>query len=235
MVLPLAFPGHPRLWPAGGTRLHLAANLPPRAAPRRHGALVVLALANVAQWPRHREISLHSDWFPKIHDQTERLTSSLRAGRADPQLYGAYREFLHFVWDLSPVLASRITVDLREGPGFYRTELRDGRLFAWARQGAALGLVTADAGDYALRGEVWLRPGEAVVVSRAGAEIGRVQSQAVAEGTVPLALDLTLPAGRTELHLESNLEERDVGGVRDRKAAAFGLFVPVLEKRGTTR
>ena len=121
---------------------------------------MVLCVANVAQWPRHREISLHSDWFPKIHDQTERLTSSLRAGRADPQLYGAYREFLHFAWDLSPVLASRITVDLREGAGFYRTELRDGRLFAWARQGAALGLVAADAGDYALRGELWLRPGE---------------------------------------------------------------------------
>jgi hypothetical protein len=31
--------------------------------------------------------------------------------------------------------------------------------------------------------------------------------------------------------LESNLPERDIGTIRDRKAAAFGLFVPVLEKR----
>ncbi len=189
--------------------------------------LVLLAVANLAQWPRHREISLHSDWFPKIHDQTERLTSSLREGRADAQLYGAYREFLHFAWDLSPVLAARIAGEVREGPGFYRTEIRDGRVFAWARQGAAMSVLAAESGTYSLRGDLWLRAGETLVVSRAAREIARVQSPHAAEGKVPLALALDLPAGRTELHLESNLPERDVGGVRDRKAAAFGLFLPM--------
>jgi hypothetical protein len=195
-------------------------------------ALVFLVLANVAQWPRHREISLHSDWFPKIHDQTERLKSSLRAGRADPQLYGAYREFLHFVWDLSPVLATRITGEAREGPGFYRNELRDGQLFAWARRGASLSLVTHEAGPYAVRGALWLRPGEAVTLSRTGSPMARVESHADTEAALPLSLALTLPAGRTELTLESTLPERDVGGIRDHKAVAFGLFVPVLEQTG---
>jgi hypothetical protein len=39
-----------------------------------------------------------------------------------------------------------------------------------------------------------------------------------------------LPPGRTELSFESDRDERDVGGVRDRKAVAFGLFLPVLRK-----
>jgi hypothetical protein len=196
------------------------------------GALVLLAVANVAHWPQNRAISLHSDWFPKIHDQTGRLSSSLETGRVDPQLYGAYREFLHFTWDLSPLLASRVTAEVCEGAGFYRTVLREGRLFAWAERRASLELVTGEAGAYAVRGDLWLRPGEVVVVSRAGGEIGRFPSRADTEGTVPLTLDLTLPAGRTELTFQSNLPERQVGRVRERKAAAFGFFVPVLQRSG---
>jgi hypothetical protein len=200
-------------------------------------ALLLLALANVAQWPRHREVSLHSDWFPKIHAQTERLVTSLHDGRADPGLYGAYREFLHFVWDGSPVLRARIAAEVREGAGFYRTELRDGRPFAWARKGASLGLFAGEAGDYRLAGEIWLRPGETVSVARAGTVIARAQRAkgAVDEGPAPLSLTLDLPAGTTDLDLESDLAERDIGGVRDQKAVAFGLFVPVLEETATTR
>ncbi len=195
-----------------------------------NGALALLCVANVVQWPRHREISLHSDWFPKVHDQTDRLKTSLRDGKADPQIWGAYREFLHFVWDLSPALASRITADVREGPGFYRSELRDGRVFAWARRGAALDLVVGQPGDYALRGELLLRSGETVTASREAVVIGTVSRGAEGEGPEPFAFTLSLPSGRTELALGSNQEERDVGGVRDRKAAAFGLFLPLLER-----
>jgi hypothetical protein len=192
--------------------------------------LVVLAVANVVQWPRHREVSLHSDWFPKIHDQTRRLETSLRSGAADSGLYGAYREFLHFARDLSPALQSRIAVDVREGPGLYRTELRDERVFAWARKGAVLYLVVGEAGDYELLGELWLRPQETVTLTRPGAIVARVLHSGEVEGPAPLTLSLTLPPGRTELSFESDRDERDVGGVRDRKAVAFGLFLPVLRK-----
>jgi hypothetical protein len=212
------------IWPRTGLRGRRVVDM----------ALVLLVVANVAQWPRHREISLHSDWFPKIHDQTERLKSSLREGRADPQIYGAYREFLHFAWDLSPVLASLVTTDVNPGPGFYRSELREGRLFAWAEPRASLVLLTHDAGAYSVRGELWLRPGEAITVTRAGNPIDRVESRADADGTVPFSFDLVLPAGRTELTFDSNLKERAVGTLRDRKTAAFGLFVPVLDRTGTT-
>jgi hypothetical protein len=213
------------IWPSTGVRGQKAL----------HAALVLLIVANVAHWPRHREISLHSDWFPKIHDQTERLKASLETGHADPRLYGAYREFLHFASDLSPVLASRITSEVREGRGFYRTELRDGRLFAWAEKGASLALVAREAGRYTVRGDLWLRPGEVVGVSCAGREIGRFPSTLDRESPVPLSLDLPLAAGPTELRLESNLSEREVGGVRERKTAAFGLFVPVLEESKAAR
>src|SRR4029453_3664189 len=114
--------------------------------------------------------------------------------------WGAYREFLYFAWGLSPALASRIGADVREGDGFHRTELRDGRVFAWGGRGAA-----------------GRRGGEAVeiaAVSRAGNE----------EGPETFALTLPLTPGLTELALESNEDERDVGGVRYRKAASLGLF-----------
>jgi hypothetical protein len=195
-----------------------------------NAVLILLAVANVAHWPRNREASLHSDWFPKIHDQTARLETSLAEGRADPQLWGAYREFLHFAWDQSPVFAGRAT-DAREGGGFYRTELRDGRVFAWARQGAMLSAVARTPGRYELRGELWLRPGETVTVSRAGTrvlEVGRAP-EATGEGSEAFAVALPdLPQGSTELQLESNLAERDIGGARDQKAVAFGLYVPTL-------
>jgi hypothetical protein len=195
-----------------------------------NGVLLLVAVANVAEWPRDREISLHSDWFPKVHDQSTRLKASLRDGSADPGIWGAYREYLHFAWDLSPALASRIGADVREGDGFHRTELRDGRVFAWARRGAVLDLVVGQPGDYALRGELWLRSGETVTASRNEAVIGAVSRREAGEGPETFAFTLSLPAGRTALALESNEEERDVGGVRYGKAAAFGLFLPRLER-----
>jgi hypothetical protein len=205
-----------------------------RLGPRALGAaqigLVALIVANVAHWPRHREVSLHSDWFPKIHDQTARLRASLAGGAADAGLHGAYREFLHFAWDLSPALAGRIGAHVREGAGVHRTELRQGRLFAWARQGAAVHLLVAEAGPYVLRGGLWLRPGETVAVSRAGAVVARLSGPEAGEGELPFALPLELPRGRVTLELASDTAERDVGGRRDRKAAAFGLFLPVLER-----
>jgi hypothetical protein len=218
--------------------LAVLADVWPRTGPRGHRfldlALLLLVVANVAQWPRHREISLHSAWFPKIHAQTERLVASLHDGKADPGLYGAYREFLHFIWDRSPAFRSRISAEPREGPGFYRTELRDGRLFAWARKGASLDLVAGDAGDYRLEGDLWLRSGETVSVARAGALAAQVRREAEGEGPAPLSLALALPAGHTELTFESDRDERDVGGLRDRKAVSFGLFLPTVEPVRTT-
>ncbi len=215
--------------------LVLMTRLLPRLGPRGRalvdGCLVLLAIANVAAWPRDREISLHSQWFPKIHDQTTRLKASLRDGKTDPQIWGAFREFLYFAWDRSPLLASRIGTDVREGGGFHRTELREGRIFAWARRGAVLDLSAGEAGDYMLRGELWLRPGETVTVSRSEVVVGSVSRQAGDEGPESFALALpSLPAGRTELAFGSNLEERDVGGVRYAKAAAFGIIAPQLER-----
>jgi hypothetical protein len=205
--------------------------LPARQRALVDAALVLVAVANVAAWPRDRQISLHSQWFPKIHDQTARLKTSLRDGKTDPQIWGAFREFLYFAWDRSPLLASRIGTDVHEGGGFHRTELRDGQIFAWARQGAALELFAGEPGDYALRGELWLRPGETVTVARNEIAVGAVSRRGEDEGPESFALTLpSLPAGRTVLALGSNLAERDVDGVRYAKAAAFGIIAPQLER-----
>src|SRR5262249_25502593 len=67
---------------------HLEPRLDARGWRIVDGALLLLALANVAQWGRHREISLHSDWFPKVHDQSARLKASLRDGKTDPEIWG---------------------------------------------------------------------------------------------------------------------------------------------------
>ena len=78
-----------------------------------------------------------------------------------------------------------------------------------------------------------LRSGETVTVSREGVAIATVSRAAEGDGPEPLAITLSLPTGRTELALGSSLEERDVDGVRYRKAAAFGLFLPRLDKSDT--
>ncbi|HEY6553895.1 MAG TPA: hypothetical protein VI669_11105, partial [Vicinamibacteria bacterium] len=88
--------------------------------------------------------------------------------------------------------------------------------------------VVGEAGDHELHGELWLRPRETVTVARPGAIVARVLHSGEVEGPAPFSLSLILPPGRTELTFESDRDERDVGGVRDRKAVAFGLFLPVL-------
>ena len=234
LVLPVAVPGYPRLRPPG------RASTPSGHGPGRRGrrlvdvALVLLAVANVAQWPRHRDLSLHSDWYPKIHDQTKRLQASLRSGAADPGLYGAYREFLHFAWDLSPASASRISAEVREGPGLLSQRDPGGARVRLGARGA-VPRVSSRPGPatYALRGDLWLRPGEpspfrgpgglsAASEERGGRGRGRVLG-------VPEA-----PAGRTELAFDPDADERDVGSKRDRKAASFGLFRPSSSRSNDT-
>src|SRR4029450_1193819 len=54
--------------------------LPARQRALVDAALVLVAVANVAAWPRDRQISLHSQWFPKIHDPPRRRKTPLRDG-----------------------------------------------------------------------------------------------------------------------------------------------------------
>jgi hypothetical protein len=107
-------------------------------------------------------------------------------------------------------------------------------VFAWARKGALLDLVVEEAGDYRLAGELWLRSGETVSIARPGAIVARVDRSGEGEGRAPFSVSLALPPGRTELTFESDRDDRDVGGVRDRKAVAFGLFLPVIERARST-
>ena len=72
-----------------------------------NAVLLVIAVANVSQWPRNRDRSLHAIWFPYMYRQTDALKASLRDGRVDPRLDDEYRAFLYRVWDLSPGLDPR--------------------------------------------------------------------------------------------------------------------------------
>jgi len=209
--------------------------LGPRGRATVRIALVVVIAANVASWPRNKAAMTSGPWFSKTYAQSALFRASLREGRPETPLYGAYRDFYHECLDLFPALAARARPQARGGEGFYTSELREGRVFAWARQAARLVLTVQETGTFQVGGTLWLRPSEAVVFSPADGPPVRVESPAATEASVPFSLRLRLQAGKTDLPLRSEQPDREVGSAREPKAAAFGLFLPVTVETVSTR
>lgn len=206
-------------------------DLGPRGRAAVRVALLVVVAANVASWPRSKRDMTSGPWFSKTYAQSALFRASLREGRPVEPLYGAYRDFHHECLDLFPALAARARPLARGGEGVYTSELREGRAFAWARQAASLVLIVREPGVYAVEGKLWLRPSEAVVLTPPIGRPVRVESAAASESALPFSLRLDLRAGKTDLLLRSEQPEREVGSTRERKAAAFGLFLPVTVER----
>ena len=192
---------------------------------------MVMVAANVASWPRNKRAMISGPWFGKTYAQSALFRASLREGRPEAALYGAYRDFYFECLDLFPALAARAGPLARTGEGFYPSELREGRVFAWARPSARLVLTARQAGTYRVEGVLWLRPAEAVLLIPAEGPPVSVVSASAIEAEVPFSLRLPLRAGKTELALRSDQPEREVGSARERKAAAFGLFLPVTVEK----
>jgi hypothetical protein len=192
-------------------------------------ALLALLASNLGQWPARAEVMASGPWFGDVVRRSARLERSLETGAPDALLDGDYRVFFFDCLDRFPRLRARAGPLVREGDGVARVEVRDGRLFAWARRESHLTASAPSAGRYRLSGALWLRPGEAVSLlqgpnpPRLLAEVSRT---AATEGAERLALDLALPEGQTDLLLLSRLPETEVRRGRERAPVAFGLLLP---------
>ena len=207
------------------------------AAARRVSVVVMalLVLSNVARWPELRQVMAEGPWFRWTTNQSALLRVSLREGHVHPGLFAYYREFYWVCRDRFPALPIAPGPEVREGAGFWRTDLREGRVFAWARASARLSLRADEPGDHRLAAMVLLRPSETLSVDQAGVHLLSVSRRGDRPGLEPLALTLRLHSGSSELELRSSLPEVSMAtsaGAATSSAsegmAGFGLAFPVL-------
>jgi hypothetical protein len=191
--------------------------------------LVLVALSNVTQWPERRLVMESGPWFADVSRRSASLERSFRTGQADPLLDGDYRRFFFESLELFPRLGARAGVRVEEAGGVYTTELRDGRLFAWAGRVAHLIADVPATGEYRLAGGLWLRAGDRASIllgsghPRLLAEIARTQPT---DGPELFALTVPLSEGRTDLVVLSTLPETEIRRERQRLAVGQGLLLP---------
>jgi hypothetical protein len=207
-----------------------------RLAVRRCGERVVpIALAtvvagNVALWPGH-DLRMHST--PAFSEQKRRsflLVESLEGGAAVPPLAGHYRRFYFGSLDLSPRLAAQAAAQVGEGAGIALSEVRNGRVMAWARRKSQIVPRTPRRGRYVLAGGVLLRPDDRLLVLLGSTRprlLAEVRGDPEREGPVFFRLVADLGAGRTDIRLVSRMPERRVPNEPRRFRAGFALLLPI--------
>jgi hypothetical protein len=191
--------------------------------------LAMLVLSNVAHWPELRQMMQSGPWFSDAVRRSDLLKASLRSGSAEPLLDADHRRFFFTCLDRFPRLAARAGPHVREGDGVWRIEIRDGRLFAWARQEAHLAAFAPTPGVYRLKGWLRMRPGETVSIltgSRPPRLLVEVHREGASEGPEPFSFSLRLPAGVADLILLSRLPEFVVRQNDQRLSVGYGLLLP---------
>jgi hypothetical protein len=199
----------------------------PRVVP---AVLVLVALANVTQWPERRVVMESGPWFADVSRRSESLERSFRAGQADPLLDGDYRRFFFESLARFPRLAARAGARVEEAGGVETAELREGRLFAWAEREAHLTADVPVAGAYRLAGGLWLRGGDSASIllgSQPPRLLAEVRRAAPSDGAEPFSLTVTLPAGRTDFMVLSRRPGTEIRRERKRVPVALGLLLPV--------
>jgi hypothetical protein len=212
------------------------------AGARRWSAIVLalLTLANLVRWPELREVMAEGPWVGWTTSQTAFLRASLREGRPHPGLFGHYRDFYWECRDRFPALPAAPEPEVRESAGFWQTDLRDGRVFAWARATAKLRLRVEEPGEHRLAAMVLLRPHETVTLTQGGLRRLSVSRHGDRPGLEPLAVTLRLPRGLSEVELSSDLPEQEIMAspgtaisAPSEGRAAFGVAFPILLFRET--
>jgi hypothetical protein len=199
---------------------------PSRAVPL---ALATLVALNVACWPDRRSEFVADPMIADTLRRSELVLRSLQQGHAAPLLDGDHRRF-YFEWlDQFPRFATRAQPQVGEGDGVLVSEVRSGRLLAWAGREAHLVARTNAAGRYRLAGRARLRSGDALQVllgspPRLLAEVRRSQP---GEGVEAFSLVVELSAGANDVRLLSRLPETRVAGSSARRFAAYQLELPV--------
>ena len=199
----------------------------PRAVPI---ALAGLVVANVAQWP---ELRLRMHEVPAFAEQERRstlLVGSLRGAWAAPLLDGDYRRFYFECLDRVPRLAGHAHAQVGEGQGVDMSQVRHGRVMAWAGRESQIVPRTAVSGRYVLAGAVLLRPGERLSIllgSRRRRLLAEVRRDRPHEGVEFFRFEADLRAGPSDLRLVSQLPEREIPDGLSHERAGFGLLLPV--------
>jgi hypothetical protein len=191
--------------------------------------LLMLVVSSVAHWPELRQTMQTGPWFSDAIRRSDLLKKSLRTGTADQRLDADHRRFFFACLDRFPRLAARAGPHVREGDGVARSEIRDGRLFAWARQEAHVAAFAPTPGLYRLQGRLRLRPGETVSIfmgSRPPRLLGEVRRQASTDGAEPFSFSLRLAKGTADVTLLSRLPETAVRQNDQRLSVGFGLLLP---------
>jgi hypothetical protein len=194
-------------------------------------ALTALVVLNVLAWPTMRATMNADPPFEEQNTNSELFVRSFRSGLADPQLDGSNRLFYFECLSAFPRLAARARIQVGEGEGVSRSELRDGRLVAWARSDAHLTAWTRPAGRYVLTGSAWLRSGETLsVFVRAGRPrlVGEIRRSAPQDGLERFRIVTELASGANDIQIISALPETGVPGAPRGTRAAYELALPVL-------
>jgi hypothetical protein len=208
-----------------------------RAAARRGGklplavpvALAALVAVNVARWPEKRE-EIGTD--PPFADQLRRsaeLVRSLEKGQAEPLLDGVHRRLYFDILGSYPRFAARASSQAGEGGGVLVSEIRGGRLVAWAEREAQIVARANEAGRYVLAGRARLRSGDALQVLAFSPPrlLAEVERRDPGEGDVAFRVVLDLPRGVHDVRLLSRLPNVRVPDMPRRTEAGYRLLLPI--------
>ncbi len=199
-----------------------------RAVPLVLAGLVVL---NVLVWPEKLAIMNADPPFAEQATNSAVFVRSIRTGRADLELVGSNRLFFFDCLARFPRLGTRARPQVGEGEGFYRSELQDGHLVAWAQSDAQLIAWARPGGRYLLAGRAWLRHGETLTVllkSRQPRLLGEIRSAAGEDHAQPFRIEAELGQGANVIELVSSLPGRPVPDLPRDAPAAYRLALPVL-------
>jgi hypothetical protein len=194
-------------------------------------ALALIATANLAEWPVNRAQMQQGPWFGKVARQSSGLRESLRAGTAQPSLEGAYRRFYFYCLETAPVILARSRPQAGEGRGFFPAEVQGQQLVAASRRMAVVRLLTPSAGRFVFRAELWAEhPGDVIRVFLPSGAMEEAGCGDQCAGPIRVMVSLDLPAGASELRLESKRGNVDAAASGQRPAVAFRVVLPfVLE------
>jgi len=191
--------------------------------------LAGLVALNVARWPEKRqEIETDAPFADQLR-RSALLVRSLQDGRAEPLLDGDHRRLYFEILDVFPRLGARSLSQAGEGGGVLVSEIRDGRVVAWAQREAQVVARATEAGRFVLAGRARLREGDAlqVMAGHPPRLLAEVDRRGPGEGDEPFRVVLDLPRGVHDVRVLSRLPEVRVPGMPRRTVAGYQLLLPI--------